>query len=522
MPAHLTVQQHAETIFQADLRKIILRTDRMFFWLLIGQWIFGIGMALFWSPRTWIAQYWSVHQHVIAATVLGALFAAYPIFLIIRKPGTKYTRHIIAIGQMLQSALLVHVTGGRIETHFHVFGSLALLAFYRDWRVLMTATAVVYLDHLALGFWFPLSAYGVPVATIWRAMEHAFWVIFEVVFLTLSCRTGIQELRAIADRESRAEEAAAQLREAHHELERRVQARTAELAKANEALTAEVAERTQAEEALAQRAGELRTAYDDLKDTQAQLIQAEKMGVIGQLASGVAHEVTNPLQIIVQSVDYLSHELHPSRNGQCAEAIQTIKEAILRADKIVRELLSLSRPSPLELKPVALSRVVDVSLSLVEKQLSVKHIQVTKNIAPDLPAILLDENQLKQVFINLILNALQAMPIGGRLSIRGYPHTLTTFDERVGRRIDDLFKPGDTVVVCEIEDTGVGIPAKALAKVFDPFYTTKPPGQGTGLGLTVTQRIVKRHGGSIRMESREGRGTKAVLTFPITRGKADA
>jgi len=232
----------AEEIFRHDLRGIIHRTDRMFFWLLIGQWLFGIAIALIWSPRTWIAQYWSVHQHVLVAVFLGALFAAYPLYLIWRAPGTRYTRHMIAIGQMLQSALLVHVTGGRIETHFHVFGSLALLAFYRDWPVLITGSAVVYFDHLALGAWFPLSVYGVPVATIWRSVEHAFWVIFEVVFLTMSCRTGIRELRAIAERQVQLQDTAAALGEANEKLELRVTERTHELQQAKNGVEEKVKE----------------------------------------------------------------------------------------------------------------------------------------------------------------------------------------------------------------------------------------------------------------------------------------
>lgn len=233
----------AGEIFRNDLGAIILRTDRMFFWLLLGQWAVAVLLALIWSPRTWIADYWQVHQHVIAALLLGGLFTAYPLWCIMRQPGTAHTRHVIAIGQMLQSALLVHVTGGRIETHFHVFGSLALLAFYRDWRVLATATSVVYVDHLALGAWFPLSVYGVTSAPIWRSLEHAVWVIFEVVFLTMSCRRGIEELQGIATRQAELERAADELRHANDEalvmsqqlaemnqsLERRVQERTSDL-----------------------------------------------------------------------------------------------------------------------------------------------------------------------------------------------------------------------------------------------------------------------------------------------------
>lgn len=308
------------------------------------------------------------------------------------------------------------------------------------------------------------------------------------------------------------------IEETFHSLEEKQRA----LASSQESLTLSNQQLKTREEELLNALQELKRSSEHLQATQAQLIQSEKMGVIGQLASGVAHEVKNPLQIIIQGVDYLSHELRHSRNGQHAEAIQKIKEAIARADKIVRELLRLSRPSTLELKPVALSSIVNASLSLVEKQLAVHNITVTKDIAPDLPAVLLDENQMKQVFLNLIVNALQAMPTGGHLSIRGSTHTLTTLGGRVGRRADDLFKLGDTVVVCEIEDTGVGMSAETLSKVFDPFYTTKPPGQGTGLGLTVTQTIVKHHGGAIHLESQEGRGTTAVLTFPIARGKTDA
>lgn len=241
----LTRDPRTQAIFSEDLSAITLRTDRMFFWLLLAQWAGAVLIALIWSPRTWIAQYWSLHQHVVAAALLGGLFAAYPLYLIWRRPGTRHTRHVIAVGQMLQSALLVHVTGGRIETHFHVFGSLALLAFYRDWPVLLTATAVVYLDHVALGIWFPLSVYGVTQATIWRSVEHAFWVVFEDVFLIMSCRKGIQELQAIAEREVHLRDAASSLQRSNTDITAMSQA----LQEANRDLEQRVGERTQQLEA---------------------------------------------------------------------------------------------------------------------------------------------------------------------------------------------------------------------------------------------------------------------------------
>ena len=241
------------------MSSIVLRTDRMFFWLLLAQWFGAVAIALVWSPRTWIAQYWTVHQHVLAAAVLGGLFAAYPLYLIQTKPGSIYTRHMIAIAQMLQSALLVHVTGGRIETHFHVFGSLALLAFYRDWKVLITASAVVCIDHLALGLWFPLSVYGTSQASLWRSVEHAFWVAFEDVFLIMSCRKGIEELQAIAERQVKLEDVASSLQESNV----KILEMSEQLQKSNRGLEQRVGERTQelrqAKEKLEQHVAELET-----------------------------------------------------------------------------------------------------------------------------------------------------------------------------------------------------------------------------------------------------------------------
>src|SRR2546423_1822694 len=119
--------------------------------------------------------------------------------------GKAFTRHTIAIGQMLMSALLIHVTGGRIETHFHVFGSLAILAFYRDWKVLISASAIVYVDHLVRGMFWPQSVYGVLTAPIWRSLEHGGWGVFEVTFLLISIWQKLSEMRLVAERPAKLE-----------------------------------------------------------------------------------------------------------------------------------------------------------------------------------------------------------------------------------------------------------------------------------------------------------------------------
>ena len=176
------------------------RTDRLFAGLMGLQWIGGILFALWIAPLAWSGTTSSTHLHVWAAVVLGGIISLFPALLGLLRPGLLSTRYTIATAQMLMGALLIHLTGGRIETHFHVFGSLAFLAFYRDWRVLVPATVVVALDHILRGYFWPQSVYGVMVASQWRWLEHAAWVIFEDVFLVVACRRSMMELRETADR----------------------------------------------------------------------------------------------------------------------------------------------------------------------------------------------------------------------------------------------------------------------------------------------------------------------------------
>ncbi len=179
--------------------------SRMFAWLFAGQWLFAIALALLWSPRAWAGRVESTHVHVYTAVLLGGLLSALPIALAIYRPTATLTRHVIAVGQMLWSALLIHLTGGRIETHFHVFGSLAFIAFYRDWKLIPTATGVVVADHLLRGLLWPESVYGGVNPEWWRFLEHAFWVLFEDTFLVLACLRADRELRAAAERQAEVE-----------------------------------------------------------------------------------------------------------------------------------------------------------------------------------------------------------------------------------------------------------------------------------------------------------------------------
>ena len=190
----------ADELFGQYQQDIYRRTDRLFAGLMAVQWIAGILFALWVSPLAWEGASSRTHLHVWAAVVLGGVISLFPALLGLFRPGLTSTRYTIATAQMLMGGLLIHLTGGRIETHFHVFGSLAFLTFYRDWRVLVPATIVVALDHLLRGMFWSQSVYGVLVASQWRWLEHAAWVIFEDIFLVVSCVRSVAEMRQRADR----------------------------------------------------------------------------------------------------------------------------------------------------------------------------------------------------------------------------------------------------------------------------------------------------------------------------------
>jgi hypothetical protein len=190
----------AEARFDAHRQDIFRSTDRMFAGLLLAQWAFAIILALTVSPYAWQGKVKTVHVHVWAAVLLGGAITGFPVALALLRPGAVLTRHVIAAAQMFWSALLIHLTGGRIETHFHVFGSLAFLAFYRDWPVLLTGTVVIAADHFMRGILWPESVYGIPNPEWWRFLEHASWVVFIVVFLFLSCRRSYRDMRVMAER----------------------------------------------------------------------------------------------------------------------------------------------------------------------------------------------------------------------------------------------------------------------------------------------------------------------------------
>lgn len=226
-PTTEATAQRTNVLFAEHQQQIFKQTDRFFAALMFCQWIAGVAIALWVSPRAWAGQSSRIHLHVWAAMGLGGAISSFPIALALIRPGETTTRYVIVVAQMLASALLIHLTGGRIETHFHVFGSLAFLMFYRDWKVFVPATVVIATDHCIRGIFWPLSVFGVLTASPWRWVEHALWVLFEESCLIRACLQGTKEMRQIAERQ-------AKLEALHAQVDHQVRERTAEL-KASEA-----------------------------------------------------------------------------------------------------------------------------------------------------------------------------------------------------------------------------------------------------------------------------------------------
>jgi hypothetical protein len=179
--------------------------DRMFSRLMVVQWVAAIVLAVVWSPIGWAEKHDVVGNHLYVALLAGAVLTFLPLAMVRTMSGTSATRHVLAACQMLWSALFIHLSGGRIETHFHIFGSLAWLAFYLDWTVLVTATVMVALDHMVRGIFLPESVYGMMHAGHWRFVEHALWVVFEDVILFITCRNGLRSLMEGSERQARLE-----------------------------------------------------------------------------------------------------------------------------------------------------------------------------------------------------------------------------------------------------------------------------------------------------------------------------
>ena len=246
---------------------------------------------------------------------------------------------------------------------------------------------------------------------------------------------------------------------------------------------------------------ELNTREEALKQAQSALVQSEKMAAFGQLGAGIAHEVKNPLAGILGFAQLSMRKVE--KGSPLYNNLATIEKETKRCKSIIDNLMKFARQEKTVHKPIEINSVVEDAVAIVDHQLGINQIRLEKNLAPDLPKIKGDANQIQQVLMNLMINAQQAMD--------GKPGQV-----RITTRLVDAGH-----IEIRTSDTGPGIPEEIRARVFEPFFTTKAAGKGTGLGLSVTYGIIKDHQGEIRIESEPGKGTTFMISLPIVVGERD-
>jgi len=232
---------------------------------------------------------------------------------------------------------------------------------------------------------------------------------------------------------------------------------------------------------------------------QEEILRMDRLVSLGELSSGIAHEIRNPLAGIKTTAQALGEEM--GQDDPKREYLNRITKEIDRLNELLKTFFSFAKPQKLSLVVCNIRDIVNEIIPLLIKNIANRGINFTEEYARNLPKVRVDFNQMHQVFLNLFLNAIQAMPNGGELKIKAEAIALTP-----------LVNPGKDYVRISISDTGKGIPAHGINKIFDPFFTTRP--KGIGLGLSITYQIVKKHGGNIRVESKVDKGTTFIITLP--------
>ncbi len=557
--------ERAEKLFQQSLAENYRNTDQLFEKVLLLQWLSCIVLALLMSAETWIGERSQINIHVWAAMLFGGAITIFPVWMIRVWPGTKSTRYVVSIAQMLMSALLIGLTGGRIETHFHVFGSLVILSFYRDWRVLISATIVVGLDHFLRGIYWPYTVYGVLNASPWRSFEHAGWVIFENVFLAIACLRSVQEMRAVAKRTAalEASERASRLifEQAPigmialglDEKFLRVNARFCQMVgySEEELLQLKVADITAPEDIeparkLAQ--GLIDGAARFTSDKRYVRKNGQPLWV-SRTACLMRDSEGDPNHFLLMVEDI-------SERKRSEEELRDAKEDADRANHAKSEFLSrmshelrtplnavlgfgqlLERQNPTDTQRTRIRYIISAGrhlLNLINEvldisrieagnlQLSLEPVAVAEVLheALDLMRPMASDRNIELTVATQLDSSCYVSADRQRLKqvLLNLMTNAVKYTPPGGKvKLSDEFSGGQIRLI--ITDTGTGIPVEKLSRLFTPFdrLGAEHSGvEGTGLGLALCQRLAHAMGGTVGVKSSAGNGSTFWVELPLT------
>jgi signal transduction histidine kinase len=458
-----------DAIYEIGFKEHSVKTDKIFLYLLVFEWILAVLFAVSVTPKTWIGNESSTHIHIYFSIIIGALITIFPCYCIWKNPGGYQNRYYVAVAQMVFSTLYIHLTGGRIETHFHVFGSLAFLAMYRDIKPVILATVITTADHIFRGIYAPQSLYGILTVDYWRALEHAAWVFFEDIILFVSINSSRQEMNLIAMQQN-------QLEAAVSDVELRIAERTEDL------LNLQV-QMTQQQQVLA---------------------AASKMSVLGEMAGGIAHEINTPLAVIQMRAEQILEEISTgTMNAVIIEkGMRAIDATVKRISKIVNGLRTFSRDGNKDpFAKYAISKLIEDTFSLCQEKfknnsVDLRYIQDTDVDIECRPS------ELSQVILNLLNNSYDAIE---QYADKWVEVRLAVFEENVE---------------LSIIDSGPGIPIEIQEKLMQPFFTTKEVGKGTGLGLSISRGIIESHNGKFWIDN-DSKNTCFKILIPISQNKTE-
>ncbi|MBI1345958.1 hypothetical protein GC163_06685 [bacterium] len=471
-PLDTPIDLRARDWFQARYHQQCVVVDRYFAVLMVLQWCFGVLLAFTVAPKRWDGLDAMPHPHVWGALVLGTCLSGPAIAMIRCFPGQVVTRQALAVTQVLWSALLIHLTEGRIETHFHIFGSLAFLALYRDIRVLLTATTFVVLDHGIRGWIAPESVYGDYAFALWRTLEHGGWVIFEDIVLIYSCRDAQRDLWDRARQ--------------HAELESK-----------RDLIALEVAHQTEELRLREAQALKLLAAAESANRTKSQFL------------ANMSHEIRTPMTAIIGYTELLMDD-DDLDDEMRTDSLKTIQRSGNNLLSIINDILDLSKIEAglmtVEQIPCRLDEVVQSVVELMQVRLISKFMELSVDTAEDVPQELIsDPTRLRQILINIVGNAIK-------------------FTERGEVRIVVSFQ--NSLLHIDVIDQGIGMSAEQQAQLFRPFCQaddtmTRRYG-GTGLGLAISRRMALLLGGNLEVwHSEPGVGTTMRLTLPLEPAATD-